>query len=309
MPAVSVIVPIYNAERYLAQCIDSLLAQTYTDIELLLIDDGSKDHSGILCDQYAQQDPRVRVFHLTNGGVSKARNHGLSQATGTYVTFADADDWMEPDTIQTYISHFENDVDVVRIGYVREGRKRKTVSTAPHTTDKRSDYFLLTEVSRYHAFVWNTMYKRDLIGEQRFDESISYCEDHLFSYAYYLKCRKFRTLPTALYHYRVQDNNTLSDVKDAKVCFRIAELDYTAKNKLNNDGNKALGKRINEVYHRSIRKAIRTLYKSPNYNYEDRKRVWSAFTPATTDGMLFVERIFAAKKHFCIIDTYFKLIY
>ena len=74
MPAVSVIVPIYNAERYLAQCIDSLLAQTYTDIELLLIDDGSKDHSGILCDQYAQQDPRVRVFHLTNGGVSKARN-------------------------------------------------------------------------------------------------------------------------------------------------------------------------------------------------------------------------------------------
>ena len=103
-------------------------------------------------------------------------------------------------------------------------------------------------------------------------------------------------LPTALYHYRVQDNNTLSDVKDAKVCFRIAELDYTAKNKLNNDGNKALGKRINEVYHRSIRKAIRTLYKSPNYNYEDRKRVWSAFTPATTDGMLFVERIFAAKK-------------
>ncbi len=309
MPAVSVIVPIYNAERYLAQCIDSLLAQTFTDYELLLVDDGSKDHSGEMCDQYAQIDKRVRVFHLPNGGVSKARNYGLSQATGQYVTFADADDWMEANTLATYTSHFTDDTDVVRIGYIKEGKEQKTVSTPANQTDRLSDYFLQTEHNRYHAFVWNTMYRRALIGDQRFDESISYCEDHIFSYTYYLKCKKFCTLPDTLYHYRVQDNATLSDVQDADLRFKVAALDYAAKSKLNNDHNKALERRINDVYHRSVRKAIRTVYRNKSYSYADRERFWKAFKPAVTEGMFLVERIYALRSHFNWIDTYFRLIY
>ena len=100
MPEISVIVPVYRARDFLQKCTDSILAQTFSDLELLLIDDGSPDDSGALCDRIAQTDPRVRVFHQENGGVSAARNLGLAQAAGTWLAFADADDWLPPDALQ-----------------------------------------------------------------------------------------------------------------------------------------------------------------------------------------------------------------
>ena len=96
MPKISVIVPVYNTEKYLHRCIDSVLAQTFTDWELLLIDDGSKDTSGSICDKYAAKDKRIRVFHKENGGVSSARNLGRDYAQGEWVTFVDSDDYIEP---------------------------------------------------------------------------------------------------------------------------------------------------------------------------------------------------------------------
>ena len=93
-PTISVIAPVYNTEKYLPRCIDSILAQTFTDFELLLIDDGSKDNSGAVCDEYASKDERVRVFHKENGGVSSARNVGLDNAKGEWITFVDSDDWI-----------------------------------------------------------------------------------------------------------------------------------------------------------------------------------------------------------------------
>ena len=101
MPEISVIVPVYRAESFLRKCTDSILNQTFQDLELLLIDDGSPDHSGALCDQIAKEDPRVRVFHKDNGGVSSARNLGMTQANGQYFAFADSDDWLPPDALET----------------------------------------------------------------------------------------------------------------------------------------------------------------------------------------------------------------
>ena len=91
-PVLSIIVPVYNVEKYLARCIDSILAQTFTDFELILVDDGSTDNSGEICDEYAGKDPRIIVIHKENGGVSSARNHGLDIARGEYITFVDSDD-------------------------------------------------------------------------------------------------------------------------------------------------------------------------------------------------------------------------
>ena len=99
-PKISVIVPVYNVEKYLHRCIDSILAQTFTDFELLLINDGSKDRSGEICDEYAANDSRIRVFHKENAGVSKARNQGLDNAKGEWVTFIDSDDWVREDFLQ-----------------------------------------------------------------------------------------------------------------------------------------------------------------------------------------------------------------
>ena len=106
-PVVSIIVPVYNAEKFLRRCIDSILAQTYTDFELLLIDDGSKDSSGSICDKYAAKDERIRVFHKENGGVSSARNLGLDHAQGEWVTFVDADDYIE----ENFLKSFEGNLD------------------------------------------------------------------------------------------------------------------------------------------------------------------------------------------------------
>ena len=108
-PKISVIVPVYNVEQYLPRCIDSILDQTFTDFELLLIDDGSKDKSGEICDNYAKKDSRIRVFHKENGGVSSARNLGLYNAKGKYIAFIDADDWVENEYLRIMYKHGEEE--------------------------------------------------------------------------------------------------------------------------------------------------------------------------------------------------------
>ena len=124
-PAVSIIIPVYNAENFLARCVDSVLGQEYTDFELLLIDDGSKDKSGAMCDAYAASDSRVRVFHKENAGVSAARNQALSEARGTYIQFLDSDDWMTPDSTKLLVrAAEENDCDLVIADFYRVGRER-----------------------------------------------------------------------------------------------------------------------------------------------------------------------------------------
>lgn len=115
MPQISVIIPVYNAEKYLNRCIDSILAQSFTDFEVLLVDDGSPDGSGEICDNYIAKDSRIRVFHKQNEGVSSARNMGLDNAIGEWVTFVDADDWIEKDTLEQCIEN-SKDVEFVRFG-------------------------------------------------------------------------------------------------------------------------------------------------------------------------------------------------
>lgn len=96
-PRISVIVPVYNVEQYLPRCVESILAQTYENLEILLVEDGTKDNSGAICDAYARQDARVKAIHKENGGLSSARNAGIDAATGDYLSFVDSDDWIEPD--------------------------------------------------------------------------------------------------------------------------------------------------------------------------------------------------------------------
>ena len=121
MPKVSIIVPVYNAEKYLQECVESALCQTLSDIELILVDDGSTDSSPTLCDQYAAQDRRVKVIHKPNGRAASARNAGLRAASGEYVAFVDADDWISPDM---YEKMLQTNADVTLCDYVRfQGEK------------------------------------------------------------------------------------------------------------------------------------------------------------------------------------------
>ena len=126
---ISIITPVYNVEKYIHRCIDSILAQTFTDFELLLIDDGSKDNSGKICDEYAKSDKRIRVFHKENGGVSSARNLGVDEAKGEYISFIDPDDWIELNMYEEIFNFVdENNVDVA-------GKFATQITTSKHFWD------------------------------------------------------------------------------------------------------------------------------------------------------------------------------
>lgn len=202
MPLISIIVPIYNAETYLPRCVDSILAQTFGDFELLLVNDGSRDGSLDICQRYAAKDGRVRVIDKPNGGVSSARNLGLESASAEWVMFADADDWIEPNTLELAVPYIGK-CDIVRLAWVAhtpDEVKNKRVLNA-ETPDQ-----LLKQLLRRRTklAIWGTLIRRDLftLNDIRFDASYNYAEDWLALLRVVCRCKSVKTLPEAfVYHY------------------------------------------------------------------------------------------------------------
>ena len=193
MPAISVIIPVYNTEKYLHRCIDSVLAQTYQDLELLLIDDGSKDSSGAICDEYAAQDARVKVFHKENGGVSSARNLGLDNAQGEWVTFVDSDDYIEENFLKSFDGNM--DADLVVGGMIEKRFQDNLLRNIPsryiHPLKNALDGNL-TKVVFQSA--WGKLFRGSLIKNLRFDESMIIGEDHYFMLRYVYIAKSLRVL-------------------------------------------------------------------------------------------------------------------
>lgn len=203
-PKISVIVPVYNVEQYLRRCIDSILAQTFTDFEVLLIDDGSKDKSGEICDEYAKKDIRVKVFHKENGGVSSARNVGLDNARGEWVTFVDSDDWVEKD----YLEHFSMNFDLCVQSYFY-GNELIEFSNKEIISNPGEDYLL----NEYVYGPYCKLYKRQIISVNHilFDINLAYGEDVLFWLEYLCYCKSMKVQKYAGYHYILYPNNTLKN--------------------------------------------------------------------------------------------------
>jgi len=183
---ISIIVPVYKAEKYIHRCIDSILAQSHTDFELLLIDDGSPDNCGAMCDEYAAQDGRVRVFHKENGGVSSARNLGLDNAQGEYITFCDADDYVSEDWLAAYSGAIANNVDLAIQGYYAiDGNNTVEKQLQPHSGNsieaKRQLITSLMSQGMY-GYLWVKLFRRAIIEEHaiRFDSQSTFREDEQF---------------------------------------------------------------------------------------------------------------------------------
>ena len=213
---ISVIIPIYNANVYLSACIQSILDQTYTDLELLLIDDGSTDASGKICDQYAQKDSRVKVVHNTNHGVSYSRNMGLALAKGEYITFCDADDLYK----QNYIMKMRNaaqsqDADIVICNYSYLHKpQNKICERASGSIEKEEIYRRMFINNTIGGFVWNKFFRKDTIGEIHFDENMQICEDTYFVCRALKNAKKVYYVGESLYLYRVHQNSTMSNVQN-----------------------------------------------------------------------------------------------
>lgn len=215
-PKISVIVPVYNVEKYLHKCIDSILAQTFTDFELLLINDGSKDNSGKICDEYGEKDKRIRVFHKENGGVSSARNMGLDNARGEWIAFVDSDDWVERGYLEMFFTNITPEKTMLIIQNIfHETDKGQTLKCNFNNSlinkDKISDLFSKNEIVRY-GYPFCKLFNASVLNmhQIRFDLKISYSEDLLFFLTYLEYVNSVYLIENALYHYVFIDELTLS---------------------------------------------------------------------------------------------------
>lgn len=203
MPQISVIVPVYNVEKYLHRCVDSILAQTFTDFELILVDDGSSDNSGIICDEYDSLHNNVKIIHQTNQGVSVARNLGLSYATGDIIVFVDSDDFVEPDYLQSIADEFESsNAQVVFYGFNKIVPVTNTIiiKNIPQLPkDKLGKIIELTKADMF-GYTCIKAITRDLIDLTRFDEALNLFEDEVFTCEIMSKCPNISWIKKPLYN-------------------------------------------------------------------------------------------------------------
>ena len=229
---VSVIVPVYNVESYVAKCIESIVNQTFKDLDIILVDDGSKDSSGSICDRFAETDKRIRVIHKVNGGVSSARNAGLDIAIGEYIVFVDGDDYINTQMIETLCSVVvENNSDLVMCNYIHVNESGDKVGiselriTQPQTV---SSDWMLERISRgwtFGAIVWNKMYKSKLFKDLRYP-SLNNGEDEFMSHHVMARAEKAVIIPDVLYYYTLRQGSlTKSDFSLSKVTSIYAFID------------------------------------------------------------------------------------
>ena len=255
----SVIVPVYNAEKYLEKCINSIINQTYRDFEVLLINDGSTDSSGSICDKFSEADDRIRVLHTKNKGVSSARNKGLNEATGQWVTFVDSDDWLELNTFQWAMNIIENnDTDLLGWNHYTSYQDKQSISKMiqPKWIKKEGkelyilqldimypNYDLITNninVGNIRS-CWGKLFNRKIIEENNieFSEELVIAEDALFCMEYLNHINKAVIANEYLYHYRLLDNSAdrkyRKNLNEVNTC--IMDMFYTFfKDKVINDG-------------------------------------------------------------------------
>lgn len=225
---VSVIIPLYNVEKYLSQCIDSIINQTYKDIEVILVDDGSTDKSPQICDQYTHVDDRIKVIHKDNGGQSSARNRGLEIATGDYISFVDSDDWLHPLMYEKLVQAAGTlGADVVSCYpvFVIDGKviERKQTGNCS-TIETKQDIFDKLNSPDLRFEVWNKIYKKKLLDNIRFEEGRIY-EELLFDRFVFLNVNMVAVVDFNGYYYRInRPGSTNSFFKDSRFYY-FEEMD------------------------------------------------------------------------------------
>ena len=267
---ISIIIPVYNAERYLRQCIESVITQTFKDWEAILVNDGSKDSSLAVCQEYAARDKRISVIDKPNGGPSSARNKGLENAQGEYVYFMDADDWIETKFLEDFVRNavatkrccYENedcDYDIIFQGFVREladGRKEESFAMDADTS-MMSKEEIICRLYKEHVYGWSwcKLFRREIIEKHhiRFDESLRLWEDELFTSEFLRYAENVRTVNSHLYHYiyypdsLMQTNNTY--LKRLFLSERMNEV-------LMPIANEELKEYINSTYNKNLKYSL-----------------------------------------------------
>lgn len=209
---ISIIIPVYNVEKFLPKCIDSICSQTYSNWELILVNDGSKDYSGIICDQYAQKDARITVVHKQNGGVSSARNSGLKIAKGECVCFIDSDDWIDPTFLEDFkVNEYNADLYISGALYDVYGKvySYKKYELCYSVTVKDINNEFIRQKLIENGYPWGKLFRTAIIRQYKmeFNQELTINEDHLFVLQFYTNVESMFITSTAGYHYTVFDNS------------------------------------------------------------------------------------------------------
>lgn len=272
---VSIIVPVYKVDEVLLRkSIESILNQTYRGLEILLIDDGSPDDAGIICDEYEKLDSRIKVFHLSNGGVSKARNFALEKASGNYIMFVDSDDYIECSCVDILLKNLKNvnaDCAMCATSYIYEGKIQ------PKMQNEKPQYrilcqpqamdalFYLQQIYRGYevAAVWGCLYRREIIKDIFFNENMKIGEDFVFKYEAFLNVNKVVCTNQKLYSYVIRKESTMRNGFNPQKINTIDELDKLI-------GNDHHAEYRNGLISRSVNIAIVILFMIPigkQYNF------------------------------------------
>ena len=216
MSLISVIVPIYNVAPYLNKCIQSLVNQTHRDMEIILIDDGSTDESGEICDKWAMIDSRIVVLHLSNAGVSHARNKGLQCAKGDYIGFVDSDDWIDENMYATMLYNIESEQSDIHVGgYIVEtpqGQQLELRRGKPQTFDREEALRQMIQVSSrkrplFRGHLWDKLFSHRILKNLYLDEKLKLMEDTWFVWQAFRRAQRISYFPQFEYHYRMRENS------------------------------------------------------------------------------------------------------
>ena len=242
-PKISVIVPIYNVEKYLEKCISSLLDQSFTDFELILVNDGSPDNCGKICDKFKEKDSRITVLHLENGGVCRARNKGMELATGDFYVFVDSDDWAEKDFLQDFVDHIEDDDTLI----IQDCNRDNDEKSETHFFGFQNKSFVLKEDfgKLFHenahyvpgGYPWNKLYSAKIIKENnlQFDPAIKLADDEKWNFEYLVHIKKLKFVENANYHYiynpgYISNQARPFDRELKRFAFKAKFFDFALKN-------------------------------------------------------------------------------
>lgn len=216
---ISVIIPVYNVEPYLRQCVDSVAGQTYRDLQIILVDDGSTDGSGNICDEYATKDLRIKVIHKKNGGLSEARNFGLSLASGEYISFVDSDDYIHPQMMELFLKFaLESNADMVTCRYERDDEEffLKSIdiaSVVPEYFDGKKDFDSI--IIRSNVIACCRLYKKTVL--EGFSYPVGKLHEDEYIHRILFKCQKVACLKEKLYFYRIRENSIMGVFSEKRV--------------------------------------------------------------------------------------------
>jgi glycosyltransferase involved in cell wall biosynthesis len=297
-PLISVIVPVYNVEKYLARCLDSIIAQTYTNLQIIVVDDGSTDNSSKICDEYAKKDKRIEVYHKKNEGVSSARNYGIQRTKGEIIGFVDSDDYVEASYIKLLEKNMQDnqsDISICGFKKVYDGKSDTIIRYKDGACfDKKTFVNKIMNVENAFGVCHMKLIKKEVIGENAFDETLTVGEDALFMVSISTNVSKVSYVGQALYNYRINQSSVVRRY-DKNYLKKYEQSMQQMKEKMNAMYGGSLPNSYNNYvsYHAMLvlvnyccnpknsskKQSIKELYRSPilsagvkNANYDDLSR-------------------------------------